>query len=84
MTTPLMLSMLGKISADNELKYFFYSSQKISFGISYKLSSWETICMKCQSPFSGVKKKKKKNRKMSSICHLPNLSREVNQSGPVI
>ena len=43
-----------KISADNNLKYF---SKKIGFDISCKLSPQETICMKCQSLFSGKNKK---------------------------
>ena len=61
---PLILSMLGKISADDNLKYFSYFSQQMGFDISYKLS--RTICMKCQISFSG-KKIKKKIRKLSSI-----------------
>ena len=50
-----MLNMLEKISADSILKYF---SQQIGFGISCKLSlERETVCMKCQSLFSGKNKK---------------------------
>ena len=45
-----------KISADEILKYFSYSSRKTEFDISSKLSR-ETICMKCQSLFSGKNKK---------------------------
>ena len=59
-----MLSMLGKISANGNLKYFSYFSQKIGFDISCKLSPEETICMKHQSLFSG------KNKKISSIFLL--------------
>ena len=58
--------MLGKISADDILKYFLIFSQKKKalifsyffprkkgFDISCKLSPKETICLKCQSLFSG-------------------------------
>ena len=50
-----MLGMLGKkISADDNLKYLFsYFPHNIGFDISCKLSPKETICMKCQSLFSG-------------------------------
>ena len=34
----LMLSMLGKVSADNILEYFFFLFPDINFGISSKLS----------------------------------------------
>ena len=54
----LTLSMLGKITADDILKYFSYFYRKIGFAISCKLSPQETICMKCQSLFSGKNKKK--------------------------
>ena len=30
------------------LFFFFFFFQKIGFDISCKLSSWETICIKCQ------------------------------------
>ena len=36
---------------------FSYFSQKIGSDISSKLSPEETICMKCQSLFSGENKK---------------------------
>ena len=58
-------SMLGKISADDILKYFLifprkYISQKVYFDSSCKLSPQEAICMKCQSLFSvNINKKKK-------------------------
>ena len=48
-----MLNMLGKNSADDNLKYFACFSKKIGFDISCKLSPQETICMKYQSLFSG-------------------------------
>ena len=38
-------------------KYIFIFSHKIGFDISCKLSSMETICMKCQTLFSGKHKK---------------------------
>ena len=44
--------------------FFLYSSQKIGFGISCKLSPKETIWMKCQRLFPG------KNNKNISNCHL--------------
>ena len=55
----LTLSMLGKNSADDILKFFFFFSnfsQKTDFDISCKLSPEETICMKCQNLFSGKNK----------------------------
>ena len=43
-------------SADDKLVIIFsYFSQKIDFDISCKLSPAETICIKCQSLFSGEK-----------------------------
>ena len=47
--------------------YFSYNSQKIGFEISCKLhvSPEKTICMKCQSLFSG------KNKRNISKCCLP-------------
>ena len=51
--------------ADNKsifLFFFFFLflvfPQKIGFHISWKLSSSETLCMKCKSLFSGKSKKK--------------------------
>ena len=60
-----------KISADEILKYFLLFSHKTGFDISSKLSPMETICMKCQSLFSG----KKKEENISIFCLL-NLPRE--------
>ena len=52
----------GKFSRrQTDISYF---SQKIDFGISCKLSPQETICLKCQSLFSG------KNKKYISKCCL--------------
>ena len=51
-------------SAEDILKYFPYFSRKIGFDFSCKLSPKETICMKCQSLFSG------KNKKNISGCRL--------------
>ena len=50
-----MLCMLGKISADDILKYFFliYFSRKWAWTFHAK----ETVSMKCQSLFSGKNKK---------------------------
>ena len=56
----LRLSSMGKFSAENTLFFFFfYFSQKTGFDISCKLSPspLETICMKCQTLFSGKNKK---------------------------
>ena len=44
--------------------YFSYFSQKTGFDISCKLSPKETICMKCQTLFSG------ENKKNISKCRL--------------
>ena len=52
-----MLSTLGKISADDSLKYFSYFFQKTGYDISCKLSPMEAICMKRQILFSGKNKK---------------------------
>ena len=69
----LMLSTLGKISADI-LKYLSYFSQKTGFDISCKLSPVETICNKCQIPvFFFCCCCFLKNKKKISICHLLNL-----------
>ena len=60
------LTLLWADSADDKLIIFFlFFSQKIGFDISYKLSPWEIICMKCQILFSG---KNKKN--ISEFCLL--------------
>ena len=53
----LMLSTLGKFSADDIFKYFSYFSQKTGYDISCKLSPKETICMKCHILVSGKNKK---------------------------
>ena len=45
--------MLVKISANNILKYFSFLSKRIGFDISCKPSPDATICMTCQSLFSG-------------------------------
>ena len=42
-------------SADEKLKKFFLKFPENSFDISCKLSPEETVCMKCQSLFSGKK-----------------------------
>ena len=57
-----------KVSADNILKYFSYFSEKIGFDIPCKLCSYEKMCLEFQILFSG------KTRKISSFCHLLNLS----------
>ena len=44
--------------------FLSYFSQKTGFDILCKLSPMETICMKCQNPFSG------KDQKNISICYL--------------
>ena len=58
-----MLSTLGKKINRRQFEIVFllfllFFSQKISFYISCKVSSLETICIKCQSLFSGKNKKK--------------------------
>ena len=53
----LLLSILGKISAD-DIKIFFLFFQKTGFDILCKLFQMETMCMKCQILFSGKNKKK--------------------------
>ena len=52
-----VLAFRVKISANDILKYFYNFSRKIGSDISCKLSPYETICMKCQSLFSGENKK---------------------------
>ena len=47
-----------KNSADKIFKIFFLFFPETGFDISCKLSPQETICMKCQSLFSGKKNKK--------------------------
>ena len=56
----LKLSSLGEIVMRRHIEIFFFSyfSQKAGFDISCKLSPLETICMKCQNPFSWKNKKK--------------------------
>ena len=52
----LMHSTLEKkCSTDDNLKYFFYFSQKSGVDILYKLPPLDTNCMKCQILFSGKK-----------------------------
>ena len=46
-----------KFSAEDNLKYFSYSSKKTGLDISCKLSLMETICMKCQILFFWKNKK---------------------------
>ena len=76
------IAFLVKITADDILKYFSYFSQETRFDISCKLSPVETICMKCQILYSCMQCQilfsGKKVRKISSICHLPNLPSVVN------
>ena len=50
-----------KISAEDCSKQFSYLFKKIGFDISCKLSPEETVCMKCQSLFSGKKWEKYRN-----------------------
>ena len=68
-----VLCMLIKNFSRWHFEILFTFSQKIGFDISK-----ETICMKCQSPFSGEKKKEKKKKKnIYSFCHLLNLAKTV-------
>ena len=71
-----MLSMLGKITADDILIYFSYFFQKIRFDmekirfdISCKLSPKVTICMQCQILFSGENKKNMINLSSAEFGH---------------
>ena len=60
----LMLSMLGKSFSRQQFEIFLLIFfQKIEFDISCKLSSIETICVKCKILFSG------KIRKNVTIFH---------------
>ena len=52
-----MLSTLGKKFSRRHFEIFFLFFQKIGFGISYKLSPLETVCLKCQSLFTWKNKK---------------------------
>ena len=55
-----ILSMRGKDFSRRHFQiYILFFQKKIGFGILCKLSHLETFCMKCQSPFSGEKKKSK-------------------------
>ena len=60
--------MLGKYSADENLKYSSYFFPKIGCEISCKLSPKETICMKCQILFS-MKKRKPFNLLSAEFVH---------------
>ena len=62
-----MHNMMGKNSADDNLKYLYFS-QKIGIDISCKLSHKETICMTCQILFSW------KNKQEIINGHLLNCS----------
>ena len=55
--TILTFTALWANSADNKLIIFFLIFLENRFDISCKLSPKETICMKCQSLFSGEIKK---------------------------
>ena len=52
-----MLSTLGKISANNVLKYFSDFSQQSRFLHLMQIVSIETICINCQNLFSRENKK---------------------------
>ena len=49
---------MGKFSEQQIDDIFIYFLKKISFEISCKLSPQETICVKYQSLFAGINKKK--------------------------
>ena len=53
--------MLGKLSADVSLKYFFLFSPEMGFDSSFKLPLFDTICMKLQFYFFFEKKQTKNN-----------------------
>ena len=71
------------------MKYFSYFSYKRDFDISCKLSPLETVCIKCQSLFSGEKQKKNKKIKLSSaeiaqsVVKVNYLLKCLETSGPV-
>ena len=72
----LMLSVLGILFSRQHIEiffFFFFSLQKTGFDISCKLSPKETVCMKCQSLFSG--------ENMKNIVNL--LSAELAQRAKV-
>ena len=54
----LTFSTLGKIFTKRNIGIFLIFPHKTGFNISCKMSPVETICMKCQNPFSGENKKK--------------------------
>ena len=59
--------LFWKIQQMTKGQYFSYSSLEIGFDILCRLSSKETICMKCQSLFSV------ENKKNISKCCLPKI-----------
>ena len=60
-----IFQIVDNLSADDNLKYFSYFSQKTGFDITCKLSRLETICMKCQIQLPG---KIKKNISIVEYC----------------
>ena len=62
----LIFTTLWANSADDKLidNIFLIFARKTEFDTSCKLSPLETICMKCQTPFS------RENKKKCSICRL--------------
>ena len=52
-----MVSILSKIFSRPHFEIVFYFPQKTGFDISCKSSPMDTICTKCQIPFSGKNKK---------------------------
>ena len=57
-TDLLMFNMLGKKVSRQKFEIFFLFFSRKYFDISCTLSPEETMCMKCQSLFSGENKKK--------------------------
>ena len=53
-----MLNVFVKILEDSILKFCSYFPKEIGFDIPRTLSLTKTICMECQSLFSGKNKKK--------------------------
>ena len=87
-----VLTLWVKFSAEDNLKYFSYSSKKTGLDISCKLSLMETICMKCQILFFGknitnlssadtAKRILKACAETAGIMHYPYLNNS-NQNGP--
>ena len=69
-------------SAGDLLKRFSYFSKKTSFDMSCKFSSKETICMECQSLFTGKNKKNTTNMSSAELAkRVQSLKRMLTAKG---